>query len=106
MCAVFKSKSRRGYFLPCLFSLPCIALAVPTDIANLTMAHIHVGNDTTNGPVAVILVPVNGTMVRARWLVWGMTGGGHSPSVCQANYIPCAAAVASRVLSRLLCCRR
>ncbi|KAI3431383.1 hypothetical protein D9Q98_004437 [Chlorella vulgaris] len=33
-----------------------------SDIANLTMAHIHVGNDTTNGPVAVILVPVNGTM--------------------------------------------
>lgn len=41
-------------------------LPSPTDIVNLTMAHIHIGNATTNGPVLVILVPVGGAPTEVR----------------------------------------
>ncbi len=31
-----------------------------TDIVDLTMSHIHVGNASASGPVAVVLLPVSG----------------------------------------------
>ena len=38
----------------------CIPTTTTADAANMTMAHIHQGNATTNGPPVVILLPLDG----------------------------------------------
>jgi hypothetical protein len=36
-------------------------------LSNFTMAHIHIGNATENGPILVVLVPVGEGLSAVRW---------------------------------------